>query len=211
MNSDLEALEAAAEGLTAPGEPNAGIASPCSAEHFEPFRFSAAASATSRSPSFDPSDCPPLQSTGEADVFSWPSSEKERDWYSGVNLAGTEAERGTGEACSSAGQAAAGGHGREFVSSGLAFSPATGPVDVSAAVAFAHQSLPASSIKHCWEQGFWHRFLGLLEIPLKAWLAQVTSAPMHLFLRILQSRRRSLLSLLELLWVQFNLHPIFAR
>ena len=53
MNSDsLEALEAAAEEISAPA-------------------------ATSRSPSFDPSDCSRLLATGEAEVFSWPSSEKE--------------------------------------------------------------------------------------------------------------------------------------
>ncbi|CAE7860752.1 unnamed protein product, partial [Symbiodinium necroappetens] len=51
-------------------------------------------------------------------------------------------------------------YSREFVSSGLAFTPATGSVDVGAAVAFAHQSLPASSIKHCWEQGFWSQIFG---------------------------------------------------
>ena len=95
-----------------------------------------------------------------SEVFSWPSSEKERDWYSGVNLAGTEAEQCTGEASSSAGLAGAGGHGGEFISSGLAFTPATGSVDVGAAVAFAHQSLPASNIKHCWEQGFWSQIFG---------------------------------------------------
>ena len=79
---------------------------------------------------------------------------------SGVNLAGTEAGRGTEVASSFARQTAAGGHGGEFVSSGLAFTPATGPVDVGAAVAFAHQSLPAASIKHCWEQGFWSQIFG---------------------------------------------------
>ena len=144
MDSELEALEEAADGLEAPGF----------TEHPDHLCLSASASAASRSPSFDPSENLPPQLAGDSEVFSWPSSEKERDWYSGVNLAGTEAEQATKSSGSSSSQTAAGGQVKEFISSGLAFDPATGPVDVGAAVAFAHQSLPGTSIKHCWEQGF---------------------------------------------------------
>ena len=160
MDSELEALEEAADGLEAPVEPSTGFLSPGFTEHLDHLCLSASASAASRSPSFDPSENLPPQSAGDAEVFSWPSSEKERDWYSGVNLAGTEAEQAARSAGSSSSQTAAVGRGKEFISSGLAFNPATGPVDVGAAVAFAHQSLPASSIKHCWEQGFWSQIFG---------------------------------------------------
>ena len=160
MDSELEALEEAADGLEAPLEPSTGLLNPGFTEHLDHLCLSASASAASRSPSFDPSENLAPQPAGDSEVFSWPSSEKERDWYSGVNLAGTEAEQATKSSGSSSSQAAAGGQVKEFVSSGLAFDPATGPVDVGAAVAFAHQSLPGTSIKHCWEQGFWSQIFG---------------------------------------------------
>ena len=160
MDSELEALEEAANGLEAPLEPSAGLLNPGFTEHLDHLCLSASASAASRSPSFDPSENLAPQPAGDSEVFSWPSSEKERDWYSGVNLAGTGAEPASKSAGSSSSQMAVGGRGNEFISSGLSFNPATGPVDVGAAVAFAHQSLPGPSIKHCWEQGFWSQIFG---------------------------------------------------
>ena len=160
MDSELEALEEAADGLEAPLEPSTGFLNPGLTAHQDRLCLSACASAASRSPSFDPSENFAPQPAGGSEVFSWPSSEKERDWYSGVNLAGTEAEQTSKTAGSSSIQTAAGGQGNEFISSGLSFNPATGPVDVGAAVAFAHQSLPGPSIKHCWEQGFWSQIFG---------------------------------------------------
>ena len=125
MSSDLEALEAAADGLSAPLGPNSGLGSSAVfIEHLDNVGLSASGSACSRSPSFDPSECP-QQSFGDPDVIALPQSEGEREWYSGVNLSGLDTDQRTGDASSSSGQRAGTGDAKDFMSSGLAFPPAT--------------------------------------------------------------------------------------
>ena len=159
MDSELEALEAAAEGLSAPLG--------CSTEFSLPFgpaenldlRPPVSSGGASRSPSFDPSDHPQQSEYGVGSVVL-PQSEGEREWYSEVNLSGSGTARGSWEAISSSGRGTPEGRAKDFLSSGLSAPVAPGPFTVGSAVAFAHQSLPSADIKRCWEQGFWSQIFG---------------------------------------------------
>ena len=159
MDSELEALEAAAEGLSAPlGYGTDFSLADGHAENLD-LRPPVSSGGASRSPSFDPSDYP-QQSEKDVGSVVLPQSEGEREWYSEVNLSGSGTARGSWEAISSSGQGVPEVRAKDFVSSGLSAPVASGPFDVGSAVAFAHQSLHTSDIKHCWEQGFWSQIFG---------------------------------------------------
>ena len=180
MDSDLEALEAAAESLSVPLRSSTDFTHPAGfTEHLDnTCRSASAASAdeASGSPSFDPSECP-QQSVNDFGTIGLPPSEGEREWYSEVNLSGTGTARGSWEAISSSGQGASEGRPKDLVSSGFSVPQTTGSFDISSAVSFAHQSLPTSDIKHCWEQGFWSQIFGPPRDPFEGMVGTTFKRP----------------------------------